>query len=338
MPPAIRITELGPHESARAVHASLGIDSDVSEQGFRYELLRAVAWASTRGQAPVSTRTLLDRAVTADAAVRRDPNDATRRRFLRDRLDDLAAVGDLAILGRGQWISAIGCLTGTAGADRDRFLVSGIPMRHFADELRATIALSGPTRIVTGNIDAAAYGLPWVPVEDWSRIPRQALDEWTLALLEGSPKAGNHRPSAGTTEFYVPDRAAPGATQERRWFAADAQLNGRYLARHRILGEWVDYSIIELDAGISVDHLQCDAQDVRRLMYGLDRKYHNPTIAGWHVDSGTAHVTLQNRLPYAETRALILLAEPTSSTTWSVRHNVSEVHRLLTGLGIGMQK
>ncbi|MCA1007771.1 hypothetical protein LCL87_18825 [Rhodococcus hoagii] len=332
----IRIEKLSGDDAARSVVAALGLPAATPRSERDYELLRAVAWASTAGRVPVATRVLLDRAVEADAvATSGDIDEFTRRRILRNRLDDLAAIGDLANIGRGQWISVVGCLARIETGDNHRdMLVSGIPLRAIDHDLRAAIVIDGPTRTLSNSRAADRLGLPVVALADWARVPRLHLDRWTNSILNGTPVRPARPSTEEATHIYAADQSPRGISQDQRWITPGSRSTGRYLARDTMIGGWADYSIVDLQAGIVIDRRECDPQDVRRLMYGLDRKHCNPTTATWTASGDDAQLRLQNRLPYAETRALIVLAGAPRNDVWSITRHASEARRLLSGLGI----
>ncbi|QOW00164.1 hypothetical protein RCF27_07105 [Rhodococcus pyridinivorans] len=304
-----------------------------------YELLRAVTWASTGGRAPVSTRTLLDRAVGLDAALHDgDVDAAARRNVLRDRIEDLAAIGDLAPLPRGQWLSVPGCIVQLDATDPDsQLLVSGVPLRHLDTRLRSSVAPDGARRILTGRIRAADVGLAVIGFDDWVRRPRRSLKAWTESLLTDSLDPVPEDLEASAFRFYVPDHAHPGARQSERWFETDPSLRGRYLARVDALGGWTQFFVAELSAGIVVGVREQDPHDVRRLMYGLDLAARNPTVARWTETQHEIQLRPTSPLPYAETRVLTALAESRADRGWVLTRHAGTVRRVLTDLGVTLK-
>ncbi|MDO1478365.1 hypothetical protein [Rhodococcus ruber] len=336
---APRIEELPPGSAAQHVRTALGLPPVTPPAELSYELLRAVAWASTGGRVPVSTRTLLDRAVGLDAALHDGDVDATaRRHLLRDRLEDLAAVGDLAPLPRGQWLAVPGCIVQLDAADPDgRLLVSGVPVRHLDTRLRNAVALDGARRVLNRRIRAADVGMPVLGFEDWARRPRRSLRDWTESLLADRLGATPEDVEVSALRFYVPAHAHPGARQSERWFGTDPRLEGRCLARADALGGWTQFFVVELRAGTVAGMREQDPHDVRRLMYGLDRNAGNPTVVRWVEAKHEVHLRPTSPLPYAETRVLTALADSRTDRGWVLTRHAGTIRRVLTELGVTLQ-
>lgn len=338
IPGAPTIEELSSSSTLNLVCSALALPPSTPKTELSYELVRAVTWASTGGRTPVSTRTLLDRAMDADAALHDGSLDQhVRRQFFRARLDDLAAVGDLAALGRGQWVSATGSVVSidSSGNRLPHLLVSGIPNRIFPSTVRHTLRLSGHTRIVERVDDIRPAGLPVIGLDAWARIPDLPLEEWTTEVLD-APLAKLEE-TAGTVRVYLPGSARPESRQSGRWFAPRRDLEGRYLARHNVLGEWSGFSVVELAAGTVVGHRELDPLHVRRLMYGLDHRAGNHTVAIVGNTSDYTRIRLGNPLPPPETRVLLALCGFPTQDSWTVRHHADAVLANLRALHIPLR-
>lgn len=302
-----------------------------------YELIRTIAWASTRGRTPVATRTLLDRVMDVDAALREGSVDEqARRHLLRRQMDELAAVGDLAELGRGQWVSATGALVRVHRVgEQSCLLVSGIPVRYLPDAVRRALTLDGHTRVIQGCNDAHSIGLPIIDLDDWARIPDVSLDKWIADVFD-APLAKPDSDS-GTFRVYLPDSTRPNSRQNDRWSAPHQSLNGRYLARQNRVGSWTAYAVVDLNSGVVVGQRELDPLDVRRLMYGIDYKRGNPTAATVRAAGGATQIHHTDPLPHPETRVLLALCGVPRNDVWTVRRDTETALGYLKGLHISIR-
>ncbi|NLE78208.1 MAG: hypothetical protein GX610_01270 [Rhodococcus sp.] len=337
IPGAPHIEQLAPSATVAHVCSALGLPLSTPKAPLAYETIRAIAWASTSGRTPVSTRTLLDRVMDVDTALQNGTVDEyTRRRTLRKYLDDLVAVGDLAELGRGQWVSTTGtivCVDSAAG--RTHLLVSGVPIRSFPSTVQRALTLDGPIRMIKRLDDVRILGLPVLSLNDWARIPNVPLDQWTSCMLE-APLADPDDSSA-TLRIYQPDSSRLHSRQEDRWSPFHQAHQGRYLARHNALGEWSGYAIVELRSGTVVGRRELDPLDVRRLMYGLDHRSGTSIIANVKTTHGSTTIQLRDPLPHPETRVLLALCGVPVRDTWTVRQNVEVALDQLRDLHINLR-
>lgn len=260
--------------------------------------------------------------MNVDLALQDGPVDEyTRRQLLRQHLDDLAAVGDLAELGRGQWISTTGSIVAvdsTAGPSHR--LVSGIPVRNFPSAVQRALALVGHTRVVERTDDLRALGLPVIDLDDWARIPNLPLDQWTSSVLSGP--LGDPDESAGAIHIYQPDSARPKARQDDRWSPPHRNLQGRCLARRNMVGGWTEYAVVEMSSGAVIARRELDPLDVRRLMYGLDHRSGTSVSADVKTTRGSTQIFLVDSLPHPETRALLALCGLPVRNTWTVQQHI----------------
>ncbi|WP_305094993.1 hypothetical protein [Prescottella sp. R16] len=331
----LRLERISALEASSRLRESLALPEHAGNEELTYEALRAVAWASTRGEVPVSTRTLLDRAMDSQMFFD-DVDDATLRRTLRLRLSMLSAVGDVARVGRDQWLSVGGTVVRQQGRP-DGLLVSGIPLRHLDGRTRALINVAGPVRRLIGEDSSGDYRFPTIDFDDWLRRPRQPLVEWTHGTVRDALVVDIPYDPAVTEQYYAPDHSSPGTVQDKRWVTRNNLLDGTYLVRRRHLDGSADYNFAVVQAGAAIEYRSCDRRDIRRLMFGFDRIHRNPTVARWTYTPDGRQLRLHNRLPHAETRALIVLAGPPDNAVWTVRHDATEVRKILTDLGVDLQ-
>lgn len=294
----------------RELERSLALKPELDIDERRYEILRAVAWASTQAKAPVYIRVLLDRAVSVDKSVNPgDPevSDNERRQILWEQLRDLATIGDLAELGNGYWVSLGGVLVEMESA-APRILVSGIPLRMLDREAANEVTHSGVTRHLPAGAVLGPLKLPSVDFWLWARRPSTDLKSWTRQFSSSIPIASGS--PAESAEFYLPETARRGCFQSDRWQRMTRSLTGTYLYRQTVLNHWRLYGLARVDSGEIQGTCEINRQDAYRLMYGYDLLAGNPTTGIWQEtgeDSG--ELTLHNRLPAPEMRALTALAK-----------------------------
>lgn len=330
-----RIEVVTEYHSRDRMCSALGIPRATPSLELNFELLRAVTWASTAGRVPVSTRTLLDRAMDADSALAEDDIDPVdRRRILRDRLEELTIIGDIAALGRGQWLSVPGSIVQFPDRQENALLVSGIPLRHLDSKVRSSIHLVGATRQLSDLSIVPQLALPVVVLADWIGRPRQPLLGWTEGCLSMPLSPAPEPFDADSVKIYRPAYACRGTRQRDRWFDLTDEIYGRHLARISGLGESNEYHVAEVVDGLVVALSVELSHDVRRLMYGLDARGGNPTVANWSETNTGVQMHVTNALPAAETRALVALAGPSHDRTWKIRGDAETTSRLLTNLGI----
>ncbi|NMD97430.1 hypothetical protein HF877_18855 [Rhodococcus sp. BL-253-APC-6A1W] len=330
-----RIEVVTEYHSKDRMCSVLGLPRTTPSLELSFELLRAVTWASTAGRVPVSTRTLLDRAIDADSTLAEDDIDPVgRRRILRDRLEELTIIGDIAALGRGQWLSVPGSIAQLLDRQESALLVSGIPLRHLDSKVRSSIHLSGATRRLSDLSMVSQLALPVVGLDDWIGRPRQPLLGWTEGYLS-MPLSPVPEPfDLDSVKIYRPAHARRGTRQADRWFDLTDDIHGRHLARVSGLGESNEYHVAEIAEGLVIALSVELSHDVRRLMYGLDAHGGNPTVANWSEANAGVQLRVTNALPAAETRALVALAGPSHDRTWKIRGDAGTTSRLLTNLGI----
>lgn len=341
IPGAPRITTLAGEGIVGYLRAELGVAHGATTEGLTCELIRAVAWASTGGRAPVSTRGLLDRLMEpALAIVQRKGGVDARRNELRRMMNTLAIVGDLVELQRGQWLSASGCIVRLDGTPTPTFLlISGIPLREFDEGARVAVEVDGTRRIIRDAECVSLFDLPVIEYRDWARTPRMPLQDWTDGTLTLPLRRQNDEwADACEMQLYSPQLVALHKAQAHRWTSLQGSPDGRTLARFTMFGE-AAYAVVEVAQGTVAGFRECAPQDVRRLMYGLDQQHKNPTAATLAsvAGAGTTSVRLHNALPYAEARGMLALVEDSVDARPLVTRHGAAVRVLLDGLGIQLR-
>ncbi|MET8429729.1 hypothetical protein [Nocardia sp. NPDC004860] len=306
----MRLERIGRTTAVRELERSLALKPELDIVERRYEMLRAVAWASTHAQTPVYVRVLLDRAVTVDKSLNLGDaglSESDRRQILREQLEDLASIGDLAELGNGYWVSVDGVIV-ELGSDQSCLFVSGIPLRILDQETRDAIMYSGAARHLAKGSVLGKLELPIVGLQLWARRLSTDLETWTRQFGEAI------RIAAGTPddslEFYLPETARRGCLQHDRWQRTASNLTGTYLYRQTVLNHWRLHGLARLNAGVVEGTCEIDRQDAHRLMFGYDMLGGNPTTATWNESaSSSAELILHNPVPAPEMRALTALAK-----------------------------
>ncbi|NLU64263.1 hypothetical protein HCA61_18620 [Rhodococcus sp. HNM0563] len=334
IPGAPIIEQLTSSTYSSHISTVLRIPPNTPQTEISYELVRAIAWASTSGRTPISTRSLLDRIMDADAALNDNSVDEqARRQLYRLRLDELALAGDLAVLGRGQWVSSIGSIVHQDdSAMQSPILVSGIPIRVMPTSTQRSLTLHGPTRMIDHVENVQGLGLRHINLDEWARVPDSPLDAWTANMLE-SPLYRPHEASA-PIRVYLPESATSGALQKNRWFPVHKGLTGRYLSRHKVPGGWTEFTVVELDSGVAKEAREVDPLDVRRLMYGLDHRSGKHTVADVRTDGNVVRIRFGNPLPHPEARIMYTLCGLPTQDMWSVRRDPQIARKCLSELMI----
>lgn len=320
-------------ERSLALKPSLGLDER------RYEILRAVTWASTHAQVPIYIRTLLDRAVSVDKSLNRgDPvvSDTDRRQMLGEQLKDLASLGDLAELGNGYWVSVAGVVV-EIQHDAPHLFASGVPTRVLDQEIAKEITYCGAARHLPASFSGKRLGLSTVEFLLWSRRPSTCLETWTREFIESASIAAGA--AVDSLEFYVPLAARRGCFQFDRWQRTNRDLTGMYLYRHTVLNHWRIFGLASVDAGTVQGTCEIDRHDAHRLMYGYDLLAGNPTTGIW-IESARdgAELILRNQVPAPELRALTALAKRVPARKYEYRFTATayreQVRQIVDDLGI----
>lgn len=308
--PALQVGVLSGVTPRHRILHDLALPRSTPDAELVFELVRAVAWASTQGKIPVAGHVLANRATEALSAADTSAS-VNVRGIVEAAIDGLESIGDLADLGGGQWACVPTYAVTTPNSLPD-LLISGLPSRVLEPALRQRLVAHGPSRRLasTGNV-------PTVPFATWTRRPQGALLEWTKRTLAGELRAVD--PSATTTAqpvFYHSGLEGRGKPQDRRWRPPGSYLSGRHLARVTGLTGSVEYQLCELDRGHLISTSPCDSDTARRLMYGIDMSSGGATRA--KVRSSDKEVTIHttNPLPRGEARTLFALARRARTGEW----------------------
>lgn len=340
-------TDIGLHvvdtrTARKEIARSLALQDELDGDSRRYEMLRAVTWASTYAETPVYIRTLLDRAVAVDKSLETAAPELSvseRRDFLRAQLDVLADLGDLAELGNGYWVSIPGVIVESETAEPN-MLVSGIPLRLLDHVSRDSITCAGAARHITNAALGTRLTLPKVGLWFWARRPDTGLSTWTSDFLASSRISDG---PLSEPEFYLPGSAQRRSIQAVRWMPSNKDLFGTYLYRHTVLNHWRVHGLARVEAGKVVGTCEIDRDDARRLMYGLDLHAGNPTRATWYESpNGVAEVTLHNSVPAPEIRALTALGRRLPASKYNYKFDATshrdQIRQMLEDLGIDLGK
>ena len=282
----------------------------VTPLSVRGEALRSALWALSAGGSELVyvTRLLhaarplaLPTALGVGGVVSDDEAEFT---LLRQVLDELEAMGDVASLPHGRWLPAPMRFV-PLDAARRWVLLGGCPTHCLPAALLECLEHNGVARLLTSDPTRLGLSLPVQAQHDWTRAPREPLIEWARRVVEGA-KVKPFEDAEASFEYYAPAKARKN-WQFHRWVVRMETLpDGRYLARQTARFGATSYSVVEVHQGsvVSTGALGIDEGDVRRLMYGID------ALTGWSVRVDVSRrdaawcFKLRNELPSAEHRLL----------------------------------
>jgi hypothetical protein len=234
------------------------------------------------------------------------------RQLLRAALEDLEVLGDVAEVRGGRWLPApLRCVAlDAAGA---WLLVGGRPTSEMPRASRAAIRANGTTRILAQTPSSVGLDLPAQPLDDWSRIPKESLAEWTKGVLDSADLVDFEGDLA--VEAYMPSargQRQPMPFQYDRWSAKlQALPEGRYLIRTRHRFGPMRYAVASLKRGsiIATGAIDLPPGELRRLLYGLDAQAEAPTVVRVSRHGSGWRLMLRNALPRGEERLLTALGD-----------------------------
>ncbi|MBY6706221.1 hypothetical protein HQ308_05345 [Rhodococcus sp. BP-241] len=325
-----------------AIARALALPDKADDETRRCEMLRAVTWASTSADTPVYIGKLLNRAVSVDKSIYSttlNQSDSDRRAELRNLLDVLADLGDLAELANGYWVSVPGVVVKSDRREPE-LLVSGIPLRLLDRAARDGVACAGATRQIIDQSLLDNLGLPQVGLWMWANKPESTLSTWTAEIIGTTPIVDGQ---LDDLEFYLADNERRSFIQAIRWKPPDRRLTGTYLYRHTVLRHWRVYGLARVAAGVVTGTCEIGRDDARRLMYGYDQIANNPVRATWRESAdGVSEVVLHNPIPAPEMRALTALGRRLPASNFQYRFvatsHRSQIRRTLEDLGIQIDK
>jgi len=300
-------------------------------------LLRSCVWALTGGSRPVHILRLLNLSASLD------PSNEDIRPRIKESLEELAEAGDLAELANGRWLPAPTREVRLETADDTRLLVGGLPTSLLPSELSAALEHSGAFRRTKGGRMAQELALPSEDCTSWMGESPEDLEGWTKAALEGNYEAW--RDQTGQLSIYAPEFLPSTTPQALRWVERTDKLSGRYLCRQTLPFGLKRYHAAEIVAGKVTRFTNLPGEDLRRLMYGLDK------LAGKEVSVPVTEthewieIILKSELPKPERRffaALGKLTVPEGSyypRTWRFRvADAPEIRSRLLALGIHLSE
>jgi hypothetical protein len=321
--------------------------------------LRAALWAQTNGgAAPVHTTRLLNQArQLAEPALGTThrlhladdgPSCAEHRRVtLRNVLDEIHALGDVAGLPGGYWLPAPTRLVPLQRVTCC-LLVGGLPTTWLPPEVRQGLEHAGPSRLRGTHQGASSSGLPVQSEAAWLRAPDTDVARWARQVLHDMPldlPSGDLMDQG--VELYRPDRARPAEWQHSRWRRLEP---GGLVSQGRFLGRMATragrrYLVLAL-AGrriLQAASLPAETLDLRRLLYGLDALASRPTRVTRHAASVSVGYELRSELPSVELRLLralggTLTVPPDGDyypRCWTVRSGLApRIDHALANLGV----
>lgn len=291
---------------------------DVSPLTFRAECIRASLWAATNaGEVPVYVTRLIG---STEPLLRPDPNyriaklrrqekGTEPKEMIREALDEMELIGDVARLPDGYWLPAP--LRVIPLPAMNRWLVlGGRPNSMLPEDLVPTLEHSGVARFATPE----PLGLPQESEETWCRLPTEPLAVWTTQVINNTELRELDDPDL-ELEFYAPAqtaarRKAPFQTQ--RWTVVTKSLpDGLYLCRQRLFRAMVHFAVAKVQNGrtVATGPLDRNELSVRRLMYGMDDRGGCPVRVKRQREGHSTTFILGNEVPRPEHRLLTALAE-----------------------------
>jgi hypothetical protein len=233
---------------------------------------------------------------------------------IRDVLDELQALGDVALLPKGRWLPAPLRVVPLRSI-RAWALVGGRPSHLLPSTAGAAARTVGAARLLQTDPRELGLLLPEQPEEDWCRIPPEPIDLWAARVINEARLVADS--GEASVEVYVPTAGPgspipPGCFQTRRWLARLTDVpDGRYLVRSRSRFGQTRHAVAQLAGGrlVATGPLELGTGDVRRLLYGLDAIADNP-IRVEETRHGQARAfVLRDELPRAELRLLTALGD-----------------------------
>ena len=262
---------------------------------------------------------------------------------MRDTLNELELLGDVASLPHGYWLPSPLHLVSLPLIHR-WILIGGRPFHYLLEDMRTKIEHSGIARFLTKEPDD--YGLQQVvqPEDQWCCIPQGTIDTWALRmLLEAELQPVEDLDTV--FEFYAPNPFQSVNSQYFRWISDIQTLkDGRYLIRSRSRGQISRYAVAEVVRSkvIATGSISMKNGDLRRLMYGIDALAKCPIRVQIRATNDTWLFLLKSELPRAEYRLFTTLGflhlPPDGQyypRTWEIPNNYGlQAAKILERLGI----
>ena len=262
---------------------------------------------------------------------------ALRRRALPaqafELLKALCTIKDAQDLGRGFYLPAPSHLVPSGGF---ALVVSALPNQEL-ERIHGCRPISAGMGRVVHNVRDDAFGLPTADFSDWLEAPESTL-EWTRQRLRSARYVEPH--GLDGCEFFEswPSRNAA------RWQPLSESLlpeTGTFLLRHRGRTGQTNHYLVRVSAGriAGMSELPHDADEVRRLMFGLRAADNNPARLRLSSKDQTTTLNLL-RPPNAEHRLLSavgVVSEELHTGRWTVRipnYSAAVVTTRLLALGL----
>lgn len=323
-------------EAARLQLANLGLPparatmrEAFSPETIAAEILRSTLWGLSRNVtgpawSPVHVTKLLNRAGAIWWAghwmalrVVENPKGSAEQKatdFLREVLDGLELIGDVAHLPRGMLLPAPTIAVHLSKLRR-WLLVGGVPTIHLLPAVREALEYKGAARLLTDEAVALSLNVPILSSEDWLHVPPDDLQYWTRKTIdEEQIKPFSTR--EGEFRFYAPGNAGFFSSkdnfQHHRWHENVKMMpDGRCLFRQTTTFGAIRHGIAEIRAAKVVAAEYIDLRDggVRRLMYGLDALAGCPTKCRRETANGEYIYVLSNEVPGPERRLLATVGQ-----------------------------
>ena len=319
-----RVLAMGDAATISLTRAGLGVarvDADDSERiAVWAATLRAALWALTdAGATPVYTLRLLNLARHLAGPALGPGQDASPPDddpeygveppvTLRDILDELAALGDVARLAGGSWLPAPLRAVPLQHVDR-WLLVGGLPTMLLPHDVRSKVQHRGVARLLPAPVALAASGLRVQTEAAWLQAPDDDIAAWADRILRETPlEPPSDDLAARNLALYRPNRASAGAWQHQRWWPFGP---GGNVSRGRFLGRIAtrmgrQYLVVDLHDGHvrAAGAVSGETIDVRRMLYALDRLANRPTRIARFAGPVSVVYELRSELPAAELRLL----------------------------------
>jgi hypothetical protein len=296
------------------------------------ESVRCALWALTYdGQDPVYVTRCLNfaRRLAQPAFSPQTQEQDDSDLLLRDAMEDLESLGDIATLHQGYRLPApvrVVPLSSATQPCENWLLIGGLPSHQFPKKVQPFFFHRGAARIWTRDprllVEEMGVVLPTQSESLWRCEPTSTstqLQDWARQVLARAVLSPLENYEA-EFEAYVPGSLAEGTGfphgdhpfQFKRWTTDFPRLrDGRYLMRRHSRFGMAEARVGHLQDGKlrATAPLDKDNKDVRRLLYGLDSLNHSPTIIQTkRMDEGTLF-RLRNEVPRSQNRLLLALGK-----------------------------
>ena len=282
-----------------------------------------------------------------------EDDEDTITQLLRQAVDELETIGDIASLPGGYWLPApLRCID--LRESKRWLLVGGAPTRYLPESVRESLEFSGTARLLARDPSTIGLLIPNQTKEVWCRLPTTPVDVWAKEFLEKA-KLKPFFANELNYKFYVPgipkSRSAYNKPQYNRWIdMADIRLlpDQRYLMRHESSFGMVNFSIAEIQGHKlgATGSIELAEGGIRRLQYGIDALAGLPvSVRVERLNREIISYTLKSELPSPENRLLYAIGSLRENKTenyypriWEIKRSYkAEVDAILGRLGIRLE-